>query len=1044
MSDNLGRYHFLAWARRGVGAAIDNPDQGSLPDRASLKVQLALNANNAAAPTQPNAQTVQMFGPGDVTGIDPRHIIRTEPRPFTVNYEPNYLAGIEFDAPDLPWLFTPAAPKNDRLRPWLALIVLKGGEFKPSRRPPVPLPAIDVADTIVLHDLSVSWNWAHVQVSGEMDLAGALTSSPGSVISRLLCPRRLDPETDYTAFLVPAFEIGRQVGLGQDVSAVTHSDPAWKAGVHGALTLPFFYQFEFHTSDAGDFESLVRRLTPRILDAGVGQRPMDVSRPMKDIPSAGSPLGLEGALHSVSTTPTLWNDPGKSDFQSAVQPFINQPSFAADDPANPVPDDPVIAPPIYGRWHAAVQSVDRTAAGWVNELNLDPRNRTAAGFGTTVVQKEHTQLLASAWQQAEGIFKTNQLLKQAQLARAAMQQLYRQHFTIAAPEALMLLTAPLHSRVMASPVTIRATVRGSRVPERMLSGTFRRVTRPRRRVGTGVNTRPALLTRVNSGELAFVPPAAPPSGMVSIEQVSDTLASLSDREFLRRWWWIVLALVILAILIGVVAGIAAAFMVLAVAAVSFFVLRARAKAIQAKVDAANHLGESAFTPDTVAAVPPNPVFQVVPPGSPPPASGGGGPDSAAAFAFRVATSDFFTYVQALPHDPPVAPQLELAALKTTLLARLDPVVTVPRRTLSLVSLSSLINWLPPDPIEPIMAAPQFPQPMYAPLRDLSPQYVLPGVDLIQPDTLGILQVNRAFIEAYMAGLNHEMARQLLFNGYPTDQRGSYFRQFWDVAAYVRQPGDPSDPAALRELLKDIPLEHTWKKPLPLGDHPNRTDIVQDNVVLLVRGELFKRYPNAIIYAGKAKRVGSQRVLDETDERYTIFRGTLSDDITFLGFNLSRDDAQGGTPTSPEGFFFVFQEQPSEPRFGLEPTERGSPTQHWADLAWTNFDGAPGGGGGGGGGIFKIPDFGNTVRGVTLRNNPWRLASQVFSFVVTGATVPAELSPNLGPSRTAIVADAENPLDPNNRWGVNSAQTAYILLRPPFRILIHADLMLPPK
>jgi hypothetical protein len=27
--------------------------------------------------------------------------------------------------------------------------------------------------------------------------------------------------------------------------------------------------------------------------------------------------------------------------------------------------------------------------------------------------------------------------------------------------------------------------------------------------------------------------------------------------------------------------------------------------------------------------------------------------------------------------------------------------------------------------------------------------------------------------------------------------------------------------------------------------------------------------------------------------------------------------------------------------------------------------------------------------------------------------------------------------------VNSAQTAYILLRLPFRILIHADLMLPP-
>ena len=76
--------------------------------------------------------------------------------------------------------------------------------------------------------------------------------------------------------------------------------------------------------------------------------------------------------------------------------------------------------------------------------------------------------------------------------------------------------------------------------------------------------------------------------------------------------------------------------------------------------------------------------------------------------------------------------------------------------------------------------------------------------------------NHAFIEAYMVGLNHEMARQLLWNGYPTDQRGSYFRQFWDVAGYVPQPGDPTDPAQLAELLKDIPPINTWPLAGPLG------------------------------------------------------------------------------------------------------------------------------------------------------------------------------------------------------------------------------------
>ena len=39
----------------------------------------------------------------------------------------------------------------------------------------------------------------------------------------------------------------------------------------------------------------------------------------------------------------------------------------------------------------------------------------------------------------------------------------------------------------------------------------------------------------------------------------------------------------------------------------------------------------------------------------------------------------------------------------------------------------------------------------------------------------------------MAGLNHEMARELLWRGYPTDQRGTVFRRFWDRAGAVPPP-----------------------------------------------------------------------------------------------------------------------------------------------------------------------------------------------------------------------------------------------------------------
>ena len=43
----------------------------------------------------------------------------------------------------------------------------------------------------------------------------------------------------------------------------------------------------------------------------------------------------------------------------------------------------------------------------------------------------------------------------------------------------------------------------------------------------------------------------------------------------------------------------------------------------------------------------------------------------------------------------------------------------------------------------------------------------------------------------MVGLNHEMSRELLFREYPTDQRGTYFRQFWDVRGRVPAPAPGS-------------------------------------------------------------------------------------------------------------------------------------------------------------------------------------------------------------------------------------------------------------
>jgi hypothetical protein len=44
----------------------------------------------------------------------------------------------------------------------------------------------------------------------------------------------------------------------------------------------------------------------------------------------------------------------------------------------------------------------------------------------------------------------------------------------------------------------------------------------------------------------------------------------------------------------------------------------------------------------------------------------------------------------------------------------------------------------------------------------------------------------------------------------------------------------------------------------------------------------------------------------------------------------------------------------------------------------------------------------------------------------------------------VALDGENPEDAALGWGQDAAQTAAITIRMPFRIMVHADSLLPPR
>ena len=65
-------YIFLPWLRKGLARFIASPSQGN---RASLDVQFNVSGNTGPSITK----EVFLKGPGDVLGINPKTIVRTEP-----------------------------------------------------------------------------------------------------------------------------------------------------------------------------------------------------------------------------------------------------------------------------------------------------------------------------------------------------------------------------------------------------------------------------------------------------------------------------------------------------------------------------------------------------------------------------------------------------------------------------------------------------------------------------------------------------------------------------------------------------------------------------------------------------------------------------------------------------------------------------------------------------------------------------------------------------------------------------------------------------
>ena len=1035
MSDALAHYAFLPWLKEGINTKIAETEAQGVTtgamakERAVLEVSVTLEStdvNDGSAFETVVPKTVKLLGPPDVLAISVNAIVRTEPKANVNNYESNGLPYIEFYEESFLWTYTPAgagtgADQVGKLTPWLALICLKDEEFTLKNtsdgRSVVTIDSAKIKD--VFHDEKQHWAWAHVHLSTELaattlpgeisEVKSELDANPDSGVCRLLCPRKLIKETKYTAFVIPTYETGRLSALGLSFTDVPAQKISWgKAEDYDSkpqgYDYPAYYMWSFQTGANGDFESLARILKAVVMDPELGKRDMyiaDAGYGIETTTPDSAVLGLEGALKPPDFVSDTWpNGTHDNAYREHIRKLLNlsvdnekrqtdKPAVQADSMVdNPfysatLGDDPIVTPNIYGRWHAMIDRLTKTNNyPWINTLNLDPRNRAAAGLGVTIVQKNQEDYMRRAWKQVDQVNKANEKIRRAALSKMVSNAIYRKHLRFAPEDQAVRMTAPMHSFVLAAGKTAAFSISSSIIPNASQSATFKKITRPGKKSNKKINafakpganlihkevtqhfnaevikTAPDKTAPLIAVDLAAVTTAITAS--VTNYQGSDTamaqqalfdtllpLTDFTDLQSSERKTTLKAA-------IDAYPGLNAAAKTLAKNAIDGISSSTQGNDSTANVVVIEEIPYKAIFGDEITAKTYENLIVS--------RNTGGAPGQlgrATLLQDITVFSDSFTgfntdLVATMLPIPKAAPLADLGGFSTNITSLLTPAQLITSRIKSTI----ILNIFNPatksyeqkelEDLQPVMAYPKFDDAMFSNLQSLSQEYILPNIDKVPQNSITLMETNQVFIEAFMAGLNHEMSKELLWREYPTDQRGTYFRQFWDVVDNIRE----TDP----EKKYDITKMHTWKD--DLGDHSPRVKTSPDDspyLVLLIRGELLKKYPNTQVYAQKAKFVdpahpAAPRTLSDSSVSANIllpvFLATLEPDIYLFGFDLDKEEAKGdSTDASKPGWFFALRERPGQIRFGLDdytPTDPDDPPMptgdpaNWNDLSWEHL------------------------------------------------------------------------------------------------------------
>ncbi len=962
-------YSFLPWMRRGIASFAD---AGSLSAADPVNVSVLADAMGEGKPSIEVKQNIKLYGPGHVTGIDHRSIVRTIPRKGVKNFEANFLCAIEFYDEDFPWRYTPLLPAVGKLQPWIWLVVLKQDEFQRSRMTETSLPAIEIfsaAMSKAFPDPATTWAWAHTHLNFAIDGLKPVTDQRIAVrdklnenanlgCSRLICPRHLQPSTQYTAFLVPAFEKGRLSGLGKEeelINTAPNTQASWSVS-SGATVFPVYYEWDFVTQSRGDFESLARLLSPlneeeskNLAQAGLT---MEVSNPGWGLTHKGANLVLncESALNPLNRQAyTLLTDSNvieDKNFTKAIADLVNlgvaSPTDITNNNAvsNPfyensnLEDDPIIVPPLYGSFYRdnpaktsssnPAKSNSAKSKDWYNQLNLNPAFRIAASAGTSVVQKDQEIFMDRAWDQLNLLNEERLLAKRWHYSMELSESFFNKRINpvvstqvtdnaagaAKAYNALSLL-APMYKSLALDKKSFSEVVK-TRPMASVYTASFNKIIRPggplTSRVNaaavanTGASTTGAVSSsRSVGGSIAAVPhvvsaaatsavatPAATAAATTTATTTTFFSANRINGAFLNAMlvaepFVVVQRDYLLEILTGIVSEFNQMSRIF-----RFSTLR------EEKNEQLVNEGLSGFS----------------------------------------ACHTAFIKLQNLFKKETKQPLVFTSDIKlfSAIAMQIKPVATVTARFHGMLPGKKQVDI---NSSSVAADAPEFPEPMYRSLAEQSIDYILPGLSEIPPNKVALLVANQSFIESYMVGLNHEIAREYLWREFPAPLNGTSFKQFWDTRNNPAAAGNP-------EKFKDIKAVKNWFAanglPSELGKNP-ASGKPTEKMVVLVRGDLLRKYPNTEIYMHKAKWIGAnntkprepETAINDSTVKYPLFSAFIEPDYQFLGFDVNPHEAVG--IDNEAGWYFVMKERAGDIHFGLD-IDASTTNPSWAALETT--------------------------------------------------------------------------------------------------------------